>query len=75
MFLFSNNKPHLNVSVDYLVVMEILKPFQDLPGVENDGGLVVFQGSPFGTQERGQASYMGEMTLEWVTVRYARGSI
>ena len=48
---------HLNVSVDYLIVMEVFEPLEDLFGVEDDGGLVVFQGTPFGAQERGQTSY------------------
>lgn len=43
--------------MDYLVVMEIPEPLQDLLGVEDDGGLVVFQGTPLGPQERRQAPY------------------
>lgn len=47
---------HLNVSVDDLVVVEVFEPLQDLFSVEDDGRFVVFQRTPFGAQERRQAS-------------------
>lgn len=39
------------------MVVEVFEPLQDLLGVEDDGRLVVFQRTPFGAQERRQASY------------------
>lgn len=49
MLVFS---PHLDVSVCYLVVVQVLEPLQDLPGVEADGGLVVLQRAPLGAEQR-----------------------
>lgn len=43
---------HLNVSVDYLIVVKVFEPLEDLFGVEDDSGFVVFQRTPFGAQER-----------------------
>lgn len=43
---------HLNVSMDDLIVVKVFEPLEDLFGVEDDGGFVVFQGTPFGAQER-----------------------
>ena len=48
---------HLNVSVDYLIFVQVFEPLEDLFGVEDDGGLVVFQRTPFGAQEGRQTSY------------------
>lgn len=42
---------YLNVSVDYLIVMKVFEPLKDLFGVEDDGGFIVFQRTPFGAQE------------------------
>lgn len=42
---------HLDVSVGYLVVVQVFQPLQDLPGVEANGGLIVFQGAPFGPEQ------------------------
>lgn len=53
--------PHLNVSVDYLIIMEVLESLEDLLGVEDDGGFVVFQRSPFGAQQRRQTSFKQEV--------------
>lgn len=41
----------------YLVVMQVFEALQDLPRVEADGGLVVFQGSPLGPEQRRQAAW------------------
>lgn len=46
---------YLNVSVDDLVVVEVPQALQDLPGVEDDGGL--FEGTPFRRQQGRQASW------------------
>lgn len=54
---------HLNVSVDYLIVMKVFEPLEDLFGVEDDGGFVVFQRTPFGAQERRQTSYKRESRI------------
>lgn len=51
---------HLNVSVDYLIVMKVFEPLEDLLGVEDDGGLIVFQRAPFGAQEGRQTSWKQE---------------
>lgn len=48
---------HLNVSVDYLIVVKVFEPLEDLFGVEDDSGFVVFQRTPFGAQERWQTAY------------------
>lgn len=48
---------HLNVSVDDLIFVQVFEPLEDLFGVEDDGGLVVFQRTPFGAQEGRQTSY------------------
>ena len=48
---------HLNVSVDDLIFVEVFEPLEDLFGVKDDGGLVVFQRTPFGAQEGRQTSY------------------
>lgn len=42
---------HLDVSVDNLIVMKVCEPLQDLFGVEDDGGFIVFQRTPFRAQE------------------------
>lgn len=54
---------HLNVSVDYLILMEVFEPLEDLFGVEDDSGFVVLQGTPFGAQERWQTSYRQECNI------------
>lgn len=44
---FHNHKVYyLNVSVNYLVVMQVFETLQNLFGVEADGRLVVFQRTP-----------------------------
>lgn len=43
---------YLDVSVDYLVVMEIAEALEDLFGVEDNGGLIVLQRTPFGAEQR-----------------------
>lgn len=48
---------HLNVSVCYLVVVQVLESLQDLPRVEANGGLVVFQRAPLGSQQRRQTPW------------------
>lgn len=66
---------HLNVSVDYLMVVKVLEPLEDLFGVEDDSGFVVFQRTPLGAQERWQTAYMQNMKriiwdcsfLRWVS--------
>ena len=40
---------HLDVSVDDLVLVQVAQPFQDLPCVEDDGGLL--QWTPLGPQQ------------------------
>lgn len=47
---------HLDVSVDDLVVMKVFQAFQDLLSVEDDGGFIVLQRTPFGPQKRRQTS-------------------
>lgn len=48
----------------YLVVVQVFESLEDLPGVEADGGLVVFQRAPFGPQQRRQTPWMKEKTHE-----------
>lgn len=43
--------PHLDVTVHDVVIMEVAEPIKDLAGVEDDGGFIVFQGSPLGAQQ------------------------
>lgn len=43
-----------------LVVMKVFEPLQDLFGVEDDGGFIVFKGTPLGAQQGRQASYRQE---------------
>lgn len=42
---------YLDVSVCNLVVVQVFEPLQDLPCVEADGGLIVFQWAPLGPQQ------------------------
>ena len=57
---------YLDVSVDDLVLMEVAQALQDLPGVEDDGGLL--QGPPLGAQQSRQAPWGPE------TQRFIEGS-
>ena len=45
---------YLDVTVDDLVLVQVAEPLQDLPGVEDYGGLL--QWTPLRTQQRRQAS-------------------
>lgn len=47
----------LDVSVCYLIVVQVFESLQDLPRIEANGGFVVFQGSPFRSQECRQAPW------------------
>lgn len=51
-FLKNAMKHYLDVSMRYLVVVQVFKPLQDLSRVEADSGLIVFQRSPLGPQQR-----------------------
>lgn len=51
----------LDVPVDDLVLVQVAKALQDLPGVEDDGGLL--QGTPFGTQQCRQAPWRRNQRL------------
>lgn len=51
--------PHLDVTVHDVVIMEVAEPIEDLAGVEDDGGFVVFQGSPLGAQQGREAPWGG----------------
>lgn len=48
---------HLDVSVRYLVLVKVFETFQDLPCVEADGVLVVFQRAPLGPQQCGKTPW------------------
>lgn len=51
--------PHLDVPVHDVVIVEVAEPVEDLAGVEDDGGLVVLQGTPLGAQQGREAPWGG----------------
>lgn len=44
--MMSRTAHYLDVSVNYLVIVQILETLQNLFGVKADGGLVVFKRTP-----------------------------
>lgn len=62
---------YLDISVNYLVIVQVLQSFENLLGVENNGGLVVFKRPPLWPQERGQTS-CDNKNKKWLVVFVAK---
>lgn len=56
MGLACRGESHLDVSVCYLIIVQVLEPLQDLFCIEADGGLVILEWTPLGPQQSGETT-------------------